>query len=177
MGKRMSFYMEREVFEELAQYAIDRGCLILRQSGKKIIVSQDTSVITPNCPQYYFYLPEAGDLDMGLPLGCFNKNSRLLIEANYTTRDTNFALHHAQLYLAKGVADENGQFLDTPECMIKLYKRLVVKMKELTKFIPVPAERMSNRMTYYADPTERSHKLYLTPKLIKLMEKPEVTLC
>ena len=55
MGKQTSFYMEREVFQELAQEAIDCGCLILRQSGNKIVSSRDTSIITASCDQYYFY--------------------------------------------------------------------------------------------------------------------------
>lgn len=177
MGKRTSFYMEREVFVELAQTAIDCGCLILRQNGKKIVSSQDTSIITASCHKYYFYLPQAGELDQNLPLGCFNANGSMVVEANYSTRDKQYALHHASLYLMTTVPTENGGSIETPEIMVKLYKRLVRKMKMLTKFVPVPAERMLNRLTYYADPADRSHKLYFTPKMLKQLEKPEVTLC
>lgn len=176
MGKQTSFYMEREVFQELAQEAIDCGCLILRQSGNKIVSSRDTSIITASCDQYYFYLPEAGELDEDLPLGCFNVNGSMVIEANYTTRNKDHSLHRARLYLMTSVPTLEGA-ISTPDCMVKLYKKLVRKMKMLTKFVPIPAERMSNRMTYYADPSDRSHKLYLTPKMIKLMEKPNVNLC
>lgn len=168
--------MEREVFTELAQTAIESGCLILRQNGNKIVSSQDTSIITASCQKYYFYLPEAGNINEELPLGCFNSNGSMVIEANYSTRDKEDALHHAGLYLMTTVPSEDGGSIETPECMVKLYKKLVKKMKMLTKFVPVPAERMSNRMTYYADPSDRSHKLYLTPKLLKQLEKPEVTL-
>lgn len=177
MGKQTTFYMEREVFQELAQEAVNCGCLILRQSGNKLISSQDTSVITAGCQQYYFYLPEAGKLDESLPLGCFNKNGSMVIEANYTTRDKNYSLHRARLYLMTTVPTLDGESISTPECMIKLYTKLVRKMKSLTTFVRVPAERMSNRMTYYADPSDRSHKLYLTQKMIKQLGKPEVTLC
>ena len=169
--------MEREVFIELAQFALDCGCVILRQSGQKIISARDTSIITAGCRQYYFYLPEAGELDESLPLGCFNSNGSVVIEANYSTRDKQHALHHAALYLMTAVPAEDGSFIETPECMVDIYKKLVKKMKLLTKFVRVPADRMSNRMTYYADPSDRSHKLYLTKKLLKLLDKPEVTLC
>ena len=98
MGKQTSFYMEREVFQELAQEAIDCGCLILRQSGNKIVSSRDTSIITASCDQYYFYLPEAGELDEDLPLGCFNVNGSMVVEANYTTRNKDHSLHRARLY-------------------------------------------------------------------------------
>ena len=176
MGKQTSFYMEREVFQKLAQEAIDCGCLILRQSGNKIVSSRATSIITASCDQYYFYLPEAGELDEDLPLGCFNVNGSMVVEANYTTRNKDHSLHRARLYLMTSVPTTEGA-ISTPDCMVKLYKKLVRKMKMLTKFVPIPAERMSNRMTYYADPSDRSHKLYLTPKMIKLMEKPDVNLC
>lgn len=176
MGKQTSFYMEREVFQELAQEALDCGCLILRQNGSKIVSAQDTSIITAGCDQYYFYLPEAGEINEDLPLGCFNVNGSMVIEANYTTRNKDHSLHRARLYLMTSVPTTEGA-ISTPDCMVKLYKKLVRKMKMLTKFVPVPAERMSNRMTYYADPSDRSHKLYLTPKMIKQMEKPDVTLC
>ena len=134
--------MEREVFQELAQEAIDCGCLILRQSGNKIVSSRDTSIITASCDQYYFYLPEAGELDEDLPLGCFNVNGSMVVEANYTTRNKDHSLHRARLYLMTSVPTLEGAI-----------------------------------STYYADPSDRSHKLYLTPKMIKLMEKPDVTLC
>ena len=42
MGKQMTYYMEREVFTQLAQIAVDLGCVILKQNGSKII-SGDTS--------------------------------------------------------------------------------------------------------------------------------------
>ena len=87
MGKQTSFYMEREVFQELAQEAIDCGCLILRQSGNKIVSSRDTSIITASCDQYYFYLPEAGELDEDLPLGCFNVNGSCLLYTSPSPRD------------------------------------------------------------------------------------------
>ena len=45
MGKQMTYYMEREVFTQLAQIAVDLGCVILKQNGSKII-SGDTSIIT-----------------------------------------------------------------------------------------------------------------------------------
>lgn len=177
MGKRTSFYMEREAFVELAQTAVDMGCLILRQNGKKIVSAQDTSIITASCQQYYFYLPAAGEIDEDLPLGCFNKNGSMVVEANYTTRDENYALHHATFYLMTTVPDGNGGSISASDCMVTLYKKLVKKMKMQTKFITVPAERMSNRMTYYADPADRSHKIYMTPKMEKALSKPEVTLC
>ena len=53
MGKQMTYYMEREVFTQLAQIAVDLGCVILKQNGSKII-SGDTSIIDSHCSKYYF---------------------------------------------------------------------------------------------------------------------------
>ena len=62
MGKQMTYYMEREVFTQLAQIAVDLGCVILKQNGSKII-SGDTSIIDSHCSKYYFYLPAAGEIN------------------------------------------------------------------------------------------------------------------
>ena len=66
MGKQMTYYMEREVFTQLAQIAVDLGCVILKQNGSKII-SGDTSIIDSHCSKYYFYLPAAGEINEDLP--------------------------------------------------------------------------------------------------------------
>ena len=76
MGKQMTYYMEREVFTQLAQIAVDLGCVILKQNGSKII-SGDTSIIDSHCSKYYFYLPAAGEINEELPLGCRSEERRV----------------------------------------------------------------------------------------------------
>ena len=41
MGKQMTYYMEREVFTQLAQIAVDLGCVILKH-----FMEMDTSYRT-----------------------------------------------------------------------------------------------------------------------------------
>lgn len=176
MGKQASFYMEREIFLELAQTALDLGCHILRQSGDKIVSGTDLSIITGNCSQYYFYLPEAGELDETLPLGCYNANGNVVIEASYSPRCKDNVMRRGKLYVVSGVSGKDGEFISRPDCLAKVYRKLVSRMKQLTNFVEIPAEKRSNRLNYYADPADRYHKLYITDKLYKKLNTSTVTL-
>lgn len=175
MGRQAHFYMEREIFIQLAQTAIDLGCVILKQSGNKLVSANDTSIITAGCSQYYFYLPQAGKLDENLPMGCYNANGNVVIEAGYTTKSGSSVLHRSRLYMMSGYTGDNG-FVERPECLEELYKKLVKRMKKLTMHVAIPAEKISTRLNYYADPTDRSHKIYITDKLFRQLQKPECIL-
>lgn len=175
MGRQAHFYMEREIFIQLAQTAIELGCVILKQSGNKLVSATDTSIITAGCSQYYFYFPQAGELHTDLPLGCYNANGNVVIEAGYTTKSGSTILHRSRLYMMSGYT-ENNTFVEHPECMETLYKKLVKRMKQLTMHMAVPAGKISTRLNYYADPTDRSHKIYITDKLFRQLQKPDCIL-
>ena len=175
MGKQMTYYMEREVFTQLAQIA-DLGCVILKQNGSKII-SGDTSIIDSHCSKYYFYLPAAGEINEELPLGCYNSNAGCVIEASYSTRTKDLCLKRGKLYITSGFSTPNGDFIECPACLLKVYKKLVLHMKDLTLRVEVPADRMSTRLTYYADPTGRTHKLYMTKSMLARINRTPYTLC
>ncbi|MGN1340423.1 MAG: hypothetical protein ACI4WS_09035 [Oscillospiraceae bacterium] len=175
MGRQAHFYMEREVFIHLAQAALDLGCIILKQSGNKLVSATDTSIITAGCSQYYFYLPQAGELDENLPMGCYNANGNVVIEAGYSTKSGSTVIHRSRLYMMSGYTGENG-FVERPACLEELYKKLVKIMKKLTRHEAIPASKISTRLNYYADPTDRSHKIYITDKLLKQLQKPECIL-
>lgn len=174
MGRQTHFYMEREIFIQLAQAALNLGCVIIKESGNKLVSATDTSIITAGCSQYYFYLPEAGEFNKDLPLGCYNANGNVVIEAGYTTKSDG-ALRRSRLYMMGGYAGENG-FVEHPECLETLYKKLVKHMKKLTMHIAIPADKISTRLNYYADPTDRSHKIYITDRLFHQLQKPDCIL-
>ena len=176
MGKQMTYYMEREVFTQLAQIAVGMGCVILKQSGNKI-VSGDASIIDSRCSHYYFYLPQAGEIDENLPLGCYNANAGCVIEASYSTRTKDLCLKRGKLYITSGFSTADGAFVECPACLLKVYKKLVLQMKNLTMRVEVPADRMSTRLTYYADPTGRTHKLYITKNMLARIHRTPYTLC
>ncbi len=176
MGKQMTYYMEREVFTQLAQTAVDLGCVILKQNGSTVI-SGDTSIIDSHCSHYYFYLPAAGELDESLQLGCYNANAACVIEASYTTRTKDLCLKRGKLYVTGGFSTYDGTLVEAPACLLKVYRKLVLRMKELTQRVEIPAERMSTRLTYYADPTGRTHKLYITKNMISRINRTDYTLC
>ena len=151
MGKQMTYYMEREVFTQLAQIAVDLGCVILKQNGSKI--------------------------NEELPLGCYNSNAGCVIEASYSTRTKDLCLKRGKLYITSGFSTPNGDFIECPACLLKVYKKLVLHMKDLTLRVEVPADRMSTRLTYYADPTGRTHKLYMTKSMLARINRTPYTLC
>lgn len=65
MGKQINYYMDYESFLKVAQAALDEGCLILRNeyTSEQQTPGSDLSVITENCLNYYFYVPDLGELD------------------------------------------------------------------------------------------------------------------
>lgn len=176
MGKQANFYMEREVFTELAQTALDHGCIIIRRNDNdEITMSRSTNVITSHSSHYYFYLPAAGTFDSELPLGCYNANANVVIEAGYTVGDGH-TLFRGRLYLANGYTNAEGKFVERPDCLAKVYRSLVHRMKQLTDFIDVPAGRISDRLNNYSDTSDRSRKVYMTRKLQRLMSDPKLIL-
>lgn len=176
MGKQASFYMEREVFAELAQTAIDHGCIIIRKNANdEITMSRSTNVINTHSSEYYFYLPAAGSFNSELPLGCYNANANVMIEAGYTVGDGH-TLFRGRLYLASGFTDADGKFIERPDCLAKVYRSLVHRMKQLTDFIDVPAGRICDRLNNYSDTSDRSRKVYMTRKLQRLMSDPKLVL-
>ena len=46
----------------------------------------------------------------------------------------------------------------------------------ITMHIAIPADKISTRLNYYADPTDRSHKIYITDKLFRQLQKPDCIL-
>lgn len=170
MGKQKNYYIDRETFLNLAEVALRCGCSILRQTDEGIISAKDTSIITEDCRKYYFYLPMAGELDWDKPLGCYNENGNVTIEASYTPPAEDGLLKRGRMYMVNGYAAPDGSFVDRPECLAKLYRKLFVGIKQYTKFISVPADRMSLRLNYYADTTDRYHRLYISRPIIAQME-------
>lgn len=176
MGKQANFYMEREVFIVIAKAALKHGCIIVKQDGEAMTMSRSISIITDDCSEYYFHLPEAGQIDTELPLGCYNANANTVIEASYTTKDGN-KLHRGRLYIANGYTNDDGEFIERPECLAKVFRALVYRMKHLTDFINVPAGMIADRLNNYSDTSDRTRKVYMTPTLQKAeLDNPDLRL-
>lgn len=59
MGKQINYYMGVDDFRQLAQYALDIGCVICKQENAEIVRSNSVDIVMPDYKKYFFYLPEA----------------------------------------------------------------------------------------------------------------------
>ena len=130
--------MDYERFLQVAQAAIDSGCLILRrQRSKQIPVPYaDISAVTPDCASYYFYLPELGDLvyktdqqgNYYIDYG-FNPLGLALIEAGFSPHPGKTA----RLYVMTGFYDRDGQWVPRSQRITKVYEKLARKARKLAQ--------------------------------------------
>ena len=64
MGKQINYWMDYDNFCQLANLALELGCIIIKEDpeGGKIVKATDISIITKDCYRYYFYFSDAGPL-------------------------------------------------------------------------------------------------------------------
>lgn len=140
MGKQINFYMEFEVFLKVAEKALKNGCEILKKIDGRYVRFSDISAVTDDCRDYYFYLPEAGELkirknEYGEQIDGF-KGASVVIEAGFSN-----VLHEEKiitrnrLYIITGYYDDNGEWIPRPECIEKVYNKLVYLVKKETKHL------------------------------------------
>ncbi len=136
MGRQLRFFMDYESFLTVAQAALDMGLVILPgqlpESGE-IIQSRDISAVSPGICDYYFHVPEAGELkiDGNISKKVLHLSGNNVIEAGYshilTEKKT---ISGARLYSVTGEYDEAGSLLPRPECTTKAYNALCRAVKK-----------------------------------------------
>ena len=89
MGKQINYYMGYDEFKMLAEQAIKSGCTIVKKENGKYVRGNSVEIITQDCNKYYFYLPEAGDLEVQMNgdykfIGGYNSSGNVVIEASYS---------------------------------------------------------------------------------------------
>ena len=62
MGKQINYWLKHGEFLQIAQAALDCGCVIVKSDLGKIKYGQTLDIITEDKCRYYFYLSEAGAL-------------------------------------------------------------------------------------------------------------------
>lgn len=144
MGKQLNYIMDFESFKELAQYAIESGCLILYKNSreKPAFPSADLSVLDPEDNSYYFYIPELYPSDkITHSINCdgkyylndtsFGPFSLSLIEAEFSRSDT----EQARIYVTTGYYDENENWIARPQLLTKTYEKLARRARKLAQKI------------------------------------------
>lgn len=69
MGKQINYWLGYTDFLQIAQSALDCGCVIIKPVSEKLIYGQTLDIVTENQHRYYFYLQEksGGIKNMFLP--------------------------------------------------------------------------------------------------------------
>lgn len=141
MGKQVNYEMNYDSFLQLAQFALDAGCMIIRNdhSEEKQIPCRSISVVTPDCHNYYFYIPELYPIHKiqhqkdcngkyHLADTVFSPFSLAVIEAS-------FSAAVSRVYVTTGYYDENETWVARPDLLTKMYDRIARKAKKLAQRI------------------------------------------
>ena len=144
MGKQVNYEMNYDSFLQLAQFALEAGCMIIRNdhSEEKQIPRKDISAVTPDCHNYYFYIPELYPIrkikhrkdcngTYYLADTLFSPFSLALIEASFSTA----VVKQARVYVTTGYYDKNETWFARPDLLTKTYDRIARKAKKLAQRI------------------------------------------
>lgn len=180
MSKKISYYLEFDGFLQLAQKALDLGCSIVCEDKKAGVLTQrhDIGIITQNRGIFwYFYLPEAGDLNAASYdgkerlNGIFNPSANVVLEARGSRINTEQKeIFRGELYLSTGYYDEDKNFITPPDCLVKLYNALAQYVKKLA-----PYTEVTEGHVYVGGPKDgqkevRMVKKYISPYCFDLKE-------
>lgn len=171
MGKQINYWMEYDSFLLVAKKALDLGCTIFREDIKQgtLCSGKDLNVIIKENNQYYFYLPQAGEIcitESGnrKTIRRFGGNENVIIEAGYSyVRDIpQKEMLRARLYCSTGYYDSSGKFIYRPECLTKVYDSLARYVKKIAPYTEITDIIVSSRDEDYGQKRERKHKEYIT---------------
>ncbi|MCM1235066.1 MAG: hypothetical protein NC489_33625 [Ruminococcus flavefaciens] len=141
MGKQINYWLGYEDFLKIAKAALECGCIIIKNVSGKLVHGQSLDIVTENEHRYWFYVPEAGGLSgKTLP---FNDNDiqgysltgNTIIEAGFSFRnDKSKTLTRSRLFVISGYYNEQGEYISRPECVTKIYNKLVRIAKKSCPF-------------------------------------------
>ena len=140
MGKQINYYMNYESFLQVAQAAMDAGCLIVKGGHTDTVPkpSSDISIVTPEWPNYFFYLPELGDLEYRTDIYgkyyldfSYNALGLAVIEAGFSKHPDD----RARIYVMSGFYDENDTWIARSEKITKVYNKLARKVRKVAQRI------------------------------------------
>lgn len=174
MGKQINYYMGYNDFLQIAHKALDSGCEILTREPGKFMRSNNISIVTPNRYNYYFYLPEAGPLNIQIrngqeSIGGYNSSGNVLIEVGFSRiNHSGKTIYRARLFSISGYYAEDGEWVERPACMKKLYDKLARSVKKIAPYTEINDTIFSTRADDYGSIREWTHKEYITSELLEL---------
>ena len=174
MGKQINYWIEYESFLPVAQTALDSGCIIFKELDGKVTQSRDISIITKDdFGWYYFYLPEAGKIEIENNNGReylsrgYNETSNSIIEAGFSHMGSRGGVKRIcseRLYVISGYYNADNEWIPRPECMTKLYNKLVRVVKKIAPY----TEMVDMKTSSDGKEFEVRYKEYVTPYCLDL---------
>lgn len=178
MGKQINYYMGYQDFLTIAQKALECGCKILKAVDGKYVQGDSVDFVTEDEKRYYFYLSEAGELCAKiLPnghemIGGYGASGNVVIEAGYSYINVgNKQITRARLFINTGYYDEQGQWVPRPDCLEKVYNRLMRVAKKLAPYTELVDTYISRREEDYLQEREYKHKEYISNECLLLREE------
>ena len=193
MGKQINYWMDYDNFLLLAQKALDLGCRIIREDldAGKVTESGDIGIVVPYGKHkrinYYFHLPEAGDVKIKIYNGMerldhgFSATGNAVIEADYSFVLREQAgvcgmrgrreIMRARIYCITGYYGEDGEYIPRPECLTKVYNALARYVKKLAPCTEFTDTRISMREENYGEKVEYKYKEYVTKACLEMVER------
>lgn len=175
MGKQINYYMGYEDFRLITKKALECGCRIVKSVEGKIVQSTSIDFVTEEEKQYYFYLPEVGELNAKMlpngheAIGGYNASGNVVIEAGFSYINTNGKkITRARLFVISGYYDEQGQWIPRPERLEKVYNKLVREVKKVAPYTELTDTYISRRDEDYLQECEYKHKEYVTAECLRL---------
>lgn len=177
MGKQINYWLGYEDFFKIAQAALDCGCIIIKKGSEKLLYGKTLDIVTEHEHSYWFYVPEAGILSgKTLP---FNDNDiqsyspigNTVIEGGFSFRnDKSKTITRSRLFVISGYYDEQGEYISRPECVTKIYNKLVRIVKKVAPYTVMIDKYISTKDDTYLQEVEWKHKEYITPEYLNLKE-------
>ena len=175
MGKQINYWLGYTDFLQIAQAALDCGCVIIKPVSEKLIYGQTLDIVTENQHRYYFYLPEAGALmEQQIPfqdgnLVGYSAAGNTVIEAGFAVvYDEAKKITRSRLFAISGYYDESREYIPRPECLTKTYNRLARTVKKVAPYTELTDYIISTHDSSYRQEKEWRHKEYVSPAYLAL---------
>ena len=175
MGKQINYWLKYEEFLQIAQVALDCGCIIIKPDSEKIKYGRSLDIITEDKCRYYFYLPEAGSLMVqeipfqGGQMTGYNAAGNTVIEAGFSFIHNNEKeITRSRLFAISGYYDETGEYIARPECLTRIYHKLVRIVKKTAPYTEITDHIISMHDNDYLQEREWKHKEYISASCLEL---------
>ena len=175
MGKQINYWLKYEEFLQIAQTALDCGCVIIKPDSGKRKYGQTLDIVTDDKCRYYFYLPEAGTLmSQQIPFQSeqmigYNAAGNTVIEAGFSSiYDNKKEITRSRLFVISGYYNETGKYIARPKCLTQTYQKLVRIVKRIAPYTEITDHIISTQNNDYLQEREWIHKEYISASCLKL---------